>query len=63
MLKKYGLKIYLHSNLSQDYTISFLSIPNTCYDLFNSTILFDKYGKNYKIIKTIKNHKYIADMK
>lgn len=58
MLKKYGLKIYVHSNLSQDYTIpSSLSIPNTCYDLFNSTILFDRYGKYYKIIKTIKNQK------
>lgn len=57
MLKKYGLKIYLHSNLSQDYTISSLSIPNACYDLFQSTILFDRYGKYYKITKTIKNQK------
>lgn len=58
MLKKYGLKIYVHSNLSQDYTIpSPHSIPNTCYDLFQSAILFDRYGEYYKIIKTMKNQK------
>ncbi len=55
MLRKYGIKIYMHTNASQDYTFFADTIPNTCYDLFQSTILYDATGKYRKIKQTIKN--------
>lgn len=56
MVRKYGVKIYVHSNSSQDYIIpASNSIPNTCCDLFQSNILFARYNKYYRIIKMMKN--------
>lgn len=57
-VEKCGVEIDICLASSLEYVMASDELINSfCYDLFNSTILFDRYGKYYKIIKTIKNQK------
>lgn len=54
LLEKYGVEISTYLASSLEYVMVSEELINaSCYDLFNSTIIFDRTGKYFKIIDNL----------